>query len=155
MKYLLAVLVLAAGIALYIRIAPSEAAHWHVDPLRMDDPMRSGVLLLPGPEARTYPVSPRALMAALDEVALSQPRVVRLAGSPEERHVTYIARSRLMRFPDYVTVRAVAAEGGAQLAVYSRLRFGAADSGVNRQRLEQWLKVLDARLDMEAGRAGA
>ena len=150
MKFFLALLVLVAGMVLYIRVAPSEPDKWHVDPLAAGDPGRSGYLQQPGPGTKTYPMTPEALMAAFDAVAMAAPRVQRLAGSVDGRHVTYIARSRLMRFPDYVSVRAVAAEGGAQLAIYARQWFGAGDQGVNRARTESWLDRLD-RLGVAAG----
>jgi uncharacterized protein (DUF1499 family) len=45
-----------------------------------------------------------------------------------------------MGFPDYISVRAVAAEdGGARLTIFSRLRFGQDDLRVNRDRVERWL----------------
>ncbi len=144
------ILILAAfavfGLLAYIRLASSDPADWHVDPIAAPDPGAGGVLMKPGPDARTWPAEPRALLAAFDRIALAAPRTMRLAGSPGTGHVTYIARSKWLGFPDYVSVRAVPAEGGAQLAVYSRLRFGQGDMGVNAARLDRWLGELDQAL---------
>jgi len=141
----LVILLILAGMA-YIRLAPSDPARWHVDPLAATDPGQGGVHLVPGgPEsAPIFATDPAALLAAFDRIALAEPRTRRLAGTPEDGHVTYIARSRWVGFPDYVSVKAVAAEGGATLAILSRLRFGASDLGVNRARVERWLDALQA-----------
>jgi len=146
MRYVTVFLILAAGIAAaYVRLAPSDADVWHADPMAAADPGAGGVLLLPGPDARTYAMTPAVLMTAFDAVAMAEPRTSRLAGQGADGHVTYVVRSRLLGFPDYVSVRAVAADGGAQLAVLSRLRFGSGDMGVNRARLDRWLAELEAR----------
>ncbi len=143
----LILLILAAGVMIYIRVAPSDPAVWHVDPRTAERPDRGGVLLLPGDAtAKVYPVPPEALMTAFDSVAMAQPRVSRLAGRVQDSHVTYVARSKLMGYPDYISVRAVPAEGGAALAVYSRQRFGTEDMGVNAARLTDWLQKLDRAL---------
>ena len=58
-----------------------------------------------------------------------------------------MSRTRWIGFPDYITVSAVPAPGGAQLAVLSRLRFGRGDLGVNRARLDRWLRLLETVID--------
>jgi len=144
MRYLLlSVLVAAIGFVLYVRLAQSQAERWHIDPLTASDPGRAGVLHLPGSEAPIYPLAPDALLARFDQIARAAPRVTVLAGSVAAGHITYIARSRVMGFPDYISVKAVPAEGGAQLAIYARLRFGAADLGVNAARIQTWLTALN------------
>jgi len=144
---ILALLIVA--FALYVRVAPSDPGRWHVDPLSVDPPGYPGaVLMRPGADGRDSPrfaMDADALMAAFDRVARAAPRVSVLAGSVADRHVTYIARSALFGFPDYISVRALPADdGGARLAVYARLRFGYDDFGVNADRLDRWLARLDA-----------
>ena len=51
---------------------------------------------------------------------------------------SYIARTALWGFPDYVSVRVVEAEGGARYAIWSRSRFGSSDLGANAARLADW-----------------
>lgn len=143
---LIVVFVLIVAAQAFVRLAPSDPSRWHVDPRSAPDPGEGGVRLLPG-EGKTFAVSPEALLQAFDRVAMEEPRVSRLAGSVEEGRITYVARSLLWGFPDYVSVTAVPAEGGAQLAVYSRLRFGRGDMGVNRKRLDRWLHRLDAIIE--------
>lgn len=146
-KWLAAALVVGvAGFALWVRVAPSDPGVWHVDPLAAERPGRANHhLMRPGEAASpVWDMTAAELMAALDAVALAEPRVVRLAGTPEEGFVTYVARSRLWGFPDYVSVRALEVEGGAALAAFSRARFGESDLGVNAARMARWLAALPA-----------
>ena len=149
---LFALLVAVAAIGLFgwIRLAPSDPARWHVDPLAVVTPVAEGHALL-RPEggdaaAPVYALPPGDLLAAFDRVAKAQPRVEVLAGSVASGMITYVARSRLMGFPDYLTVRALPAEGGSTLAIFSRQRFGLKDMGVNQARVAAWLAALATAL---------
>lgn len=148
--WVLAALVLVVLLLMaWVRLAPSSPTVWHVDPTMVDPPEEGGWLARPSDgnsETRTYPTDPVSLLGAFNAVALAEPRTRRLAGSPEEGRITYVCRSRIMGFPDYVTVQAIPRKGGTSLAVYSRLRFGRGDMGVNRERVERWLRELGARL---------
>lgn len=139
--------VLAAAFAVFLRVAPSDPVRWHVDPVTAASPGFPGaVLMRPGgdPDSPRFDMAPAALMAAFDRVALDAPRVAVLAGSVDDLHVTYVARSALFGFPDYISVRALPDGDGARLAVFSRLRFGYDDMGVNAARLENWLAQVRA-----------
>ncbi|PRX37772.1 Protein of unknown function [Meinhardsimonia xiamenensis] len=145
MKLALVILLVAAvALMAYVRLAPSPPGRWHVDPLTAPLPGAGGVALRPGsPDGQTpvWPVPPAALLAAFAaHVEATTPRITRLAGSPEEGRITWIVRSRVFGFPDYVTVSAFPADGGAALAILSRLRFGRSDLGVNRARVKRWLE---------------
>jgi uncharacterized protein (DUF1499 family) len=144
---LLLLALVVAGLALYVRLAPSDPARWHVDPVAAPDPGQGGVKVAP-PDAPVFAASPEAMMEAIDAVAMASPRVSRLVGSVAEGHVTYVARSRLWGFPDYVTVKVLPEPetGGTTLAILSRLRFGGSDMGVNRARVEAWLGAVEDRL---------
>ena len=61
-----------------------------------------------------------------------------LSGSVDSGHITYISRSRIMGFPDYITVQ----KFDGKLRIFSRLRFGQSDLGVNKRRVEGWLAQL-------------
>ncbi|MBL9059753.1 MAG: DUF1499 domain-containing protein [Mangrovicoccus sp.] len=138
--------VLLAGLA-WIRLAPADPARWHVDPLTVATPVRVGhALLRPAggdAAAPVWDITSDALLAAFDRVARAQPRVSVLAGSVDEGQITYVVRSRIIGFPDYVSVRALpAGHGGSTLAIFARQRFGRDDLGVNRTRTAAWLAAL-------------
>ncbi len=150
---------LAAGVAValaamaYVRLAPSPPERWHLDPLTAPATGRpNSWRIVPqgvdgaradaqGPE---FAVLAERLAQALDAVALGEPRTRRLAGRPEDLWTSYVQRSRVMGFPDYISVRALdLGDGRAGLAIYARARFGQSDLGVNRARVERWLGDLD------------
>jgi uncharacterized protein (DUF1499 family) len=141
------VLLLAA-----IRLAPDDPAVWHVDPAGVAAIRPTNAYLVapegataavPNRTAKVYTMAPEALAAAFDQVAMAAPRTARLAGSQETGWTTYVQRTKLMGYPDYISVRAVAVEGGAALIVYSRARYGKGDWGVNKARVDGWLEELD------------
>jgi hypothetical protein len=141
---LLAAVVVAA--VLYVRLAPS-GPEWHVDPAAegISGPGRWLVAEGGDAPAARLDAPPERALEAFDAVA-REAGAERLAWEPGAGRATYIDRSRVMGFPDYVSV-AVAPDGeGSQLSVYSRLRFGRDDFGVNRARLERWLDATRAAL---------
>lgn len=99
----------------------------------------------PAPDivTRPYDVAPEVLFAAVERVALAQPRTYAQARFADIRQAHFVARSALMNYPDLITV-AVAADGG--LILWSRSVYGWGDMGVNRARLAAWLAALDAEL---------
>jgi hypothetical protein len=125
------------GLGVYVRLAPSEARHWHVDPAATPDTGAANFaradLILPG--------EPAQLAARLAAVAEADGAVV-LAG--DGLHRTWISRSRLMGYPDYTSIRLEPAEGGTRLVALARSRFGQNDWGVNRARLDRWIAALRA-----------
>lgn len=149
--WIAAVLVLgAAGFAAWVRLAPDDPSRWHVDPL--SGPFSGApnkFLASPAPvgglaagsqmRAPTFAMTPEQLAETLDAVAMSEPRVERLAGSAADGHITYVQRSAIMRFPDYISVRVMPEGEGASLAIYSRSRYGYSDMGVNEARVRRWL----------------
>ena len=125
-------LVLAVALALWVRLAPSDPARWHVDPATAPDPTTPNfarvdrVVALPLPEVA-------ARIAAL----ASAEGAVRLAG--DETHTTWLARTRLMGYPDYISLRLTPEGEGTRIQALSRSRFGRSDLGVNAARLVRWL----------------
>ncbi len=139
---LIAVFVLIC-VGAWVRLAPSNPADWHEDPVTNATPDCN---VIPGTgEARAaclLPGTPAEVLARLDAVALATPRTIRLAGSADTGRITWITRSRLWGFPDYTTAAASAAPEGARLDIHARLRFGTDDTGVNAARLTDWLARL-------------
>ena len=140
MKILLFALLLFVGAATYIRFSPSDSARWHIDPVTAVAPERGGYK-----SVEHLAAEPVEVLRAIDAIALATPRTLRLAGSTETGMITYVTRSRLWGFPDYTTVRAVAAGDGTDLTILARLRFGIDDAGVNRARVESWTAALGLR----------
>lgn len=139
MKLLLTVVIvllaLLAAAMLWVRLAPVNAARWHVDLTGPVAP-RANAAFCPAPGARvTFPPED---MARLDAIALATPRTRVLAGSAAEGHVTYITRSALWGFPDYTTVQV----RGGQICAVARQGIGLEDLGVNAARLGGWLQEL-------------
>ncbi|MCC1493380.1 DUF1499 domain-containing protein [Cognatishimia sp. F0-27] len=134
MFFYLIVLLAIAGLA-WIRLAPSDPAVWHVDPMvSTDQDLATGVRRwIPSEET---PVADR--FDRLHTIILQTPRTEVLAGTPGEGKVTYITRSQWMGFPDYTTVLAA----DDHLELFARLRFGQSDMGVNKARVDRWLEEL-------------
>ncbi len=135
---------LVAGMA-YVRLAISDPKIWHV-PIADQAEAKPGLcadqIVASTNGARSacvLPDQPEEVLARLAAIAEEYPRTVRLAGSPAEGRMTWIARSRVMGFPDYITAEVVAVPEGTRLDVHARLRFGGSDLGVNAKRLKQWL----------------
>ena len=129
--WFLAILVLG-GMA-YIRHAPSDPTQWHVPIFVTENATHAG-----GAE-RFVAGDPGQLMQKLDQIIQSEPRSTQIAGRAEDGHVSYVVRTRWMGYPDYVTVQSVL--NGIQ--IYSRLRFGKSDLGVNANRLDRWIAQLN------------
>jgi len=147
LKILIALLLASAAAAIYVRLAPSDPKIWHIDPLKAKLPNRPNAFLMLPDSAKNpsqvFDKDAKTLALAFDSLALSKPHVQRLAGDPADLFTTYIARTPLMRFPDYISVRAVdLGNGRAALAIFSRARFGYSDRGVNRKRILAWLAAL-------------
>lgn len=133
MKLLYLLLLAVLGFGLWVRMAPSDPARWHVATGDAGNRDFAGAVI------RTVPAQPGD-MARLDRIIRATPRTTLLAGTPEEGMVTYITRSRLWGFPDYTTIEARA----GSIVIHGRLRFGSSDMGVNRARVEGWIAALKA-----------
>lgn len=134
---------IVVGFGLYVRLAPSDPALWHVAPppaATADCNVEQGTGDARATCARAD--APAALLSRLDEIAMANPRTTRLAGSPDEGRITWITRSSLWGFPDYITAEATPASSGTTLTLHARLRFGSSDMGVNAARLRDWLSRL-------------
>ncbi|QDY68701.1 DUF1499 domain-containing protein [Qingshengfaniella alkalisoli] len=138
--------VLVAAFGLWVRVAPSNEARWHVDPLRVEGWSKAqGYLVRPNNGDAATPVfneDAEGVLMAFDQIAMSTPRVIHLAGSVDTGMLTYEIRSLVWGFPDYLTVHAVPDDGGTSLAIWSRARYGKSDMGVNRKRVEDWLSQM-------------
>lgn len=140
--------IVAAG--LFVRFAPITPETWHVDPLTAAVPEKDNHFLLrpeggDGP-APVFAADPAAVAAAIQEVISETSGAALIAGSPKAGHMTAVVRSRLVGFPDFVTMKLVETEGGTALTIFSRSKYGYSDMGVNKSRVEAWLEALEAKL---------
>jgi uncharacterized protein (DUF1499 family) len=94
-----------------------------------------------------YDVPRVVLQKAWLELMAAQPRVVQIGISPDVSQYDFMQRSQWIRFPDIITVKFIdLATKQSTLAIYSRSHYGYSDLGVNRKRIESWLKDLDQYL---------
>lgn len=148
-KTLTLVVILAAlALIAYIRLAPSTPSDWHIA-IATQDPIPQGpctdhiALVAKGARAACIlPLTPAQVLDKLEAIALTSPRTLHLAGSAAEGRITWVARSFLMGYPDYITAEVTQTPQGTRLDIFSRQRFGQADLGVNAARLKDWLAQL-------------
>jgi len=141
------------GSIAFVRSLSHDVTEWHVDPQTAPDPSTPNwYRMSPSGEntAPTFRVSAAALSDAFDRMVDKQPRVKllkddRSSGGP----VTWVQRSALFGFPDYISVQFLASSDGAgsTLAIFSRARVGQSDLGVNEKRVTAWLAALGAEVN--------
>lgn len=134
--------VLAA--ALWFRMAPMPAEVWHVEPADVTPPASPNYDLRVGVRAPVFDAPLDIIAMRLDAVATAE-RADIIGGDAFTGHVTYVARSALMGYPDAVSVRLVPVQGGTRVEMFSRSRFGYSDMGVNTARLDRWIAAMRAQ----------
>jgi len=88
-----------------------------------------------------------ALFDRIRAIVAGTPRTRILSEDPAAGWLVAEQRTRLLRLPDRIDLAVLpAGPGRATLALYSRSRYGFGDLGVNRRRLERWLRQLAAAL---------
>lgn len=155
----LAAAVIGIGIRLGMEKSKDDPAVWHVDPLTSDNPSTPNWHRRVPTDATvdrhadrdahppTFEAPAAELGAAFDAVATADDNVEVLAGSAGDGFVTYVQRSNLFKFPDYVSVRFIdLPDGGSTLAIFSRARYGQKDFDVNEKRVDRWVGETQRRL---------
>ena len=130
---------LTALISMYLRFAPTEPERWHVDPAAAPDPRPRGYRT-----EVTISGDPEELLQRLTKISGTFSRTRIYAGDAASGRITFLTHSSLMGFPDYTTVSAVKNGKKTQMVFLGRLRFGWSDIGVNRRRIQTWIKTLQA-----------
>ncbi len=101
-------------------------------------------------ESPVYDVTSDVLKKAWLVLMGEQPRIVNAGISRDASQYDFIQRTKWIRFPDTITVKFIALPTGqSTLAIYSRSHYGHSDWGVNRKRIEDWLKRLNQRLALQ------
>jgi uncharacterized protein (DUF1499 family) len=96
----------------------------------------------PDSEPPVFALSGARLRSLVSEAALADPGVTLVQSGP--RQDRYLARTRLMRYPDTIVAEVI--EQGpnlSTLALYSRSQIGRSDFGVNRRRIERWVRRIE------------
>jgi len=100
-----------------------------------------------------YAVPPARLFAAVAAVAAKEPRTYPAVAYTAAMQADWVVRSAVWNFPDLVTAQVLAAPGGgSELVLYSRSVYGYGDFGVNRRRLQTWLRALKTTLTLPGER---
>ena len=140
---LLALAVVVVVLLAYVRLVGHDSARWHVNPVTARlPPTPNAHILRPGEGAPVFDIGQTDLARIVDEVVSAQPRTRLVEQSADGLHRTWVQRSLLIGYPDYVTIRVVPAGEGASLALFSRSRYGHSDMGVNRKRAEAWMEEI-------------
>ena len=127
----------AAG-AIWFRLAPMPPGRWHVDPATATPPASPNYELRAGDDAPRIPRDVETVAARLAAVAEADGGRL-IAGDLAEGHATYVVRSRIMGFPDAVSIRLHAEGEATRVDIFSRSRFGYSDLGVNAARVARWI----------------
>lgn len=97
--------------------------------------------------APSFAVPVERLQAAWLELIATKPETRVIASDEAARQFDIETLTKLVGFPDTITVRFLETpEGGSTLAAYSRSFYGKSDFGANKKRLDAWLAQLAARL---------
>ena len=90
-----------------------------------------------------YSFPAETLAADWDDMINRQSNIELLFEDQPLNQRDYVQRTPLMRFPDIITVRFYRLPNGmSTLAIYSRAIYGKSDFGVNKARIESWLREI-------------
>ena len=146
MKEILFLLIgLSLAAMIWIRFSPIDMDQFHVDPADADEPAGNGFRLI-GREAPRFPGHPDTVLQAFIDIALNEPRTRQVEGGIDEGMISFVSRTKIMGFPDIITVKATDELEETKLSVISRARYGGSDWGVNRERLDRWLGEMEQLL---------
>jgi uncharacterized protein (DUF1499 family) len=143
-------LVAVVGGAVYFRLAPVPPAMLAADPLTATKPDSPNAWLV-RPEggdatAPVYALPADELIDRLRDIALAEPRTTGVVapGDADRPSQGFVARSMVFGFPDVILATALPlSDDSSTLAIFSRSVYGYSDMGVNRTRVERWLKALE------------
>ena len=145
--WIIVILIAVAVIGMvYIRNANDDPRVWHIDPEGAAwTGKRNNFKVSPEGDDKVhkspvFEMSAAELMTNFQKMALEQPDTVLLG--ERDGFATFVQRTKLMQYPDYISVKAVDVEGGSALFINSRSRFGNSDGGLNKKRILSWLKKL-------------
>lgn len=84
---------------------------------------------------------------AVQDAVVREPGVEQVAADAGQGTLRFVQRSRLLGFPDTINVKVVPTKDGRiAVLLYSRSQIGRGDMGVNRARIERWIRMIAARV---------
>lgn len=91
-----------------------------------------------------YAASVAETRSAWEALMKNEPRLREMRRDLTGVQIDYVQRSRLLRFPDLITIRFIAIDANrTTLAIYSRSIYGQGDMGVNKDRIRGWVGRLN------------
>ena len=139
---IIALVVLAIAGTLFVRLAPSDPARWHVDPSTTQPGKKPNYHLIAGRDTITLPFSADETARRIHALLIARPRIENIAQSDDGHWATYVERSQLIGFPDYLSFKVDPRAGESTLTIYSRSRFGYSDLGMNKARVERIIEEI-------------
>ena len=96
-------------------------------------------------EAPVFARPAQEMFDVVDMALADEPNLEKIASDEARGTLRYVQRSKLMRYPDTINVRVVAlSDGGSTVLIYSRSQLGRRDLGVNRARIERWIRLISS-----------
>mgnify|MGYP000315441546 CR=1 FL=1 len=139
-------LILIVGLTVYVRLAPTDPQSWQQQgyPSGLGERVSSRGYIW----REAVSEDGKKQLMALQQIITDTPRTKRVAGSIEEKQITFVTRSLVMGFPDYTTIGVydglIEDADQRYLEINGRLRFGTLDFGVNAKRIKGWLAEFKA-----------
>lgn len=134
---------------IFVRLVPDRVAQVHLDPMLDGATSPNSVAMRPS-DALVYATTPEALFDTTKAYLVERLGAVEVANGPDPLHASFTIRSRVLRYPDDVSIKVVAVDGGVGLAIYSRARLAGYDWGVNRARVDGLVAHLAARFPSDS-----
>ncbi len=141
--------IVVIGLLTYVRFAPHNIEHWHQDPETVKSTGRPNDYRLAGDASVNINLKQAKISQMIMDYAGQQERIELLANTDDGQLLTFIQRSKLIAYPDYLTIKIEPNGDRSKLSFFSRSRFGYRDFGVNKLRINSWV---DGIRGLTAGR---
>ena len=128
---------------IYIRFVNLNVQAYNIDPETAPSTGKPNEYRLVGNNAQIFNQSASELSQLMHKFVEGQPRTEGVVASSDEAIFTYVQRTPIMGYPDYITIMIIP-EGTSQskLVIFSRSRFGHSDFGVNKRRIDEWVAAI-------------
>lgn len=139
---LLALIAIAFLAVLIFRLWPINEQSFTTDAFTVTPPEKPNFYVSTDDEG-AFSMPAQELSQAIAQIATGADRSKKIASSDDGFSQTYVVRTAVMGFPDFISVNIKPiSETTSVIKIYSRSRFGYSDLGVNKRRVQQWLSAL-------------